>query len=387
LLATQQSDGGWSQITTRRSDAYATGEALVALNQTGMSTQSPPYRRGVAFLVRTQGAEGSWHVQTRRKDEAAKGQEYFESGFPHGRDQFISFAASAWATMALSLTRSSGASPALTDTAPRTDGLEPDAGAWTAGTTPLMQAALFGTLPAMRALLDGGADANAANVEGTTALMWAATRGVAMVQLLLERGANVNAADSSGSTPLMLAAGHSGRVDVMHALIGAGADVNTMTNNQWSALRYAVKSGDRAAVRLLLDRGATLLISPRNTNRMMMIAATQGDTAMLELLLDRGLDVNHAVAGYTALMAAASSGVEPLLGMLLRRGADPNRVEAQGGLTALMYAMLDDPGHDRMVRALVAAGARPEVRSSAGLTAADYAVKYGHSHLLAALPK
>jgi squalene cyclase len=98
LVAAQRPDGGWSQLPTLASDAYATGEALVALEQSGAITvDDPAYRRGVAFLLATQLADGSWFVRTR----ALPVQPYFESGFPHARDQFISAASTNWATMAL----------------------------------------------------------------------------------------------------------------------------------------------------------------------------------------------------------------------------------------------------------------------------------------------
>ena len=81
-----------------RSDAYATGQALYALNVAGkMAVSSPVYQKGVDYLLRTQAPDGTWHVETR----AIWLQPYFESGFPYGRDQFISAAGTAWAVMAL----------------------------------------------------------------------------------------------------------------------------------------------------------------------------------------------------------------------------------------------------------------------------------------------
>ncbi len=101
LLARQQKDGGWGQETTLNSDAYATGQALVALHQAGgLPVSDPAYQRGVAFLLSTQAADGSWEVRTR----SFPFQKYFESGFPYKRNQWISVAATSWATMALTLT-------------------------------------------------------------------------------------------------------------------------------------------------------------------------------------------------------------------------------------------------------------------------------------------
>ena len=99
LLETQRKDGGWAQAEYRASDAYATGEALFALREAGISADARVYRRGVRYLLKTQLTDGSWLVRTRSHPT----QTYFESGFPHGVDQFISAAATNWATQALLL--------------------------------------------------------------------------------------------------------------------------------------------------------------------------------------------------------------------------------------------------------------------------------------------
>jgi ankyrin repeat protein len=98
LTREQRSDGGWSQLPGLNSDAYATGMVLVALHTAGaMPVTDPVYRRGVNYLLATQEPDGSWFVHKR----AAPLNDYFESGFPHGKFQFISYAGSCWATMAL----------------------------------------------------------------------------------------------------------------------------------------------------------------------------------------------------------------------------------------------------------------------------------------------
>jgi squalene cyclase len=100
LLAGQHSDGGWSQMPSMKSDAYATGEALVALKESGaLPSSAPAYQHGIKFLMSTQLADGSWYVHT----HALRIQPHFESGFPHGRDHFISAGATNWATQALAL--------------------------------------------------------------------------------------------------------------------------------------------------------------------------------------------------------------------------------------------------------------------------------------------
>jgi hypothetical protein len=98
LASLQRPDGGWSQLPTLDSDAFATGQAVTALLEGGaLRASDPVVRRGVEFLLKTQLADGSWFVPRR----AIPIQPYFDAGFPHGRDQFISAAATNWATRAL----------------------------------------------------------------------------------------------------------------------------------------------------------------------------------------------------------------------------------------------------------------------------------------------
>jgi ankyrin repeat protein len=101
LLQDQRGDGGWAQLPTLKCDAYATGQVLLALREGGgLAADHEAYRRGVEFLLKTQLADGSWFVPTR----SFPLQPHVETGFPHGRSQFISLAATSWATMALLLT-------------------------------------------------------------------------------------------------------------------------------------------------------------------------------------------------------------------------------------------------------------------------------------------
>ena len=104
VLAMQRADGGWGDLATMESNAFTTGLAMVALQASGLPVTDAAYQKGVKYLLATQHEDGSWHVKTR----AAGFQPYFENGFPHGVDQFISAAGTGWATMALSLAAPSG---------------------------------------------------------------------------------------------------------------------------------------------------------------------------------------------------------------------------------------------------------------------------------------
>ena len=99
LVATQRPDGGWSQRDEMASDAYATGLALYALQESGSAPAASVVARATSFLLSTQRADGSWYVRSR----SAKFQPYFDGGFPYEHDQWISAMATGWATAALAL--------------------------------------------------------------------------------------------------------------------------------------------------------------------------------------------------------------------------------------------------------------------------------------------
>jgi len=96
----QEASGGWSQFSRTDPDAYATGLSLYALHVAGVPTTDDAYRKGVAFLLRTQYQDGPWLVRT----HSFPVQRYFESGFPFGRHQWISSAGTSWATLAIAQT-------------------------------------------------------------------------------------------------------------------------------------------------------------------------------------------------------------------------------------------------------------------------------------------
>ncbi|MEO5740978.1 MAG: ankyrin repeat domain-containing protein [Vicinamibacterales bacterium] len=100
ILAKQRADGGWGQTDDLQSDAYASGVSLFALAEAAAVTpDSAAYKKGVAYLLSTQRADGSWYVKSR----AVKFQPFFDGGFPYGHDQWISSMATGWATAALAM--------------------------------------------------------------------------------------------------------------------------------------------------------------------------------------------------------------------------------------------------------------------------------------------
>ncbi|HEV3330779.1 MAG TPA: ankyrin repeat domain-containing protein [Bryobacteraceae bacterium] len=100
VMAQQRDGGGWSQADPLAPDAYATGLSLYALREGGMPVTAQVYRKGIAFLLANQYADGSWLVKTRSYPV----QPYFESGYPYGRNQWISAAGASWASLAIAHT-------------------------------------------------------------------------------------------------------------------------------------------------------------------------------------------------------------------------------------------------------------------------------------------
>jgi hypothetical protein len=134
LIEEQREDGGWGQLTGLPSDAYATGQALHALQESAAAESNDVViRKGRDFLLQTQLRDGTWHVRRR----AFPFQPTMDSGFPHGRDSWISAMATSWALLALapSLERDS-ISEVLTVSSPIDAGLRQQAAGETATAPP-----------------------------------------------------------------------------------------------------------------------------------------------------------------------------------------------------------------------------------------------------------
>lgn len=97
ILVGQRNDGGWAETQGRASDTLSTGQTIFILCIAGTPLDDPAIIRGRDFLLRTQHADGSWEF----KSHAKPVQTFFDNGDPYGKNQFISVAATAWATSAL----------------------------------------------------------------------------------------------------------------------------------------------------------------------------------------------------------------------------------------------------------------------------------------------
>ncbi|HEV8037632.1 MAG TPA: ankyrin repeat domain-containing protein [Bryobacteraceae bacterium] len=260
--------------------------------------------------------------------------------------------------------------------------------------TPLMYAAAYGSLDAMRLLLGAGANVNAKNAFDTTALLWCAG-DLAKVRLLVEKGANINARSKQGRTPLIIAAAQDGNSETVKLLLEKGADVSARTQSENSALHVAAEANDTESVRLLLSRGVEINAKNRFGDTALMYAAALGNIESMKLLLAKGADVNVvdlpdggrvkngpiALGNFTALHLAAITGGAEAVKLVLQAGAQVNLQDVRG-MTALMLAIGTDRPDVGVIRLLLEKGADKNIKSKAGETAADWAMKFNYPPVL-----
>ena len=224
-------------------------------------------------------------------------------------------------------------------------------------------AAQANNLATVRSLILKKADVNAAQPDGSSALLWAAYNdSVEMTKALVAAGAKIDAANNYGMTPLLQAA-TSGDVPVVEALLNAGANPKLARPDAETPLMAAARSGSVPAVKLLLAKGADVNAADAfHQETAMMWAAAEGHTDVVKALLAAGGNPNlrahvttiterknedHPAGGFTALMFAARNGRGETCEALIKGGADPrlSNGDEDGGLsgvTATIIAIAND---------------------------------------------
>ena len=198
-------------------------------------------------------------------------------------------------------------------------------------------------LATVRTLLKQKADPNAADVDGTTPLIWAAHNGDSEIgKLLVAAGANVKATNRYGVNALVEAA-TLGDVAMMEVLLKGGADPNSTYAAGETPLMLASRTGNVNAVKLLIDRGANVNGADEFKGYTpLMFAATENQPEVAKLLIERGADVNVNSRRFEFGELKSASG-----GALMER--------AEGGMSPLQYAARE--GNVEVGRVLIAAGA------------------------------
>jgi ankyrin repeat protein len=240
------------------------------------------------------------------------------------------------------------------------------------GVTPMQIAATTGNAAVIRRLLDAGADVNTATPGGETALMTAARTGnVEAVTLLLDRGANVNAKDTVRSQTALMWAVTENHPDVVKLLVARGADVKGQTTIMTPRGQYVpARAGGASGNGIIRQRAL-----PTKDGGMtpLLFAVRDGNVAMTRLLLELGADINQTTGNHTSpLLIALLNGQVGLAAELLEKGANPNITDdyQRGALFAAIelrnfnhdkYPFLYDDGRDplELIKALLAKGANP----------------------------
>ncbi|MBK5291526.1 MAG: ankyrin repeat domain-containing protein [Acidobacteriia bacterium] len=219
-------------------------------------------------------------------------------------------------------------------------------------------------------LLGTGLDVNAAQVDGTTALHWAAYHDDAEIAALLVRaGAKVNALNRYGVPPLAQACTN-GNAAIVKLLLQAGADANATMKGGESVLMLAARFGNVEAVKALLARGAKIESRERLGQSALMWAAAEGHTTVVRALMEAGADISVTLdSGFQAFhfavrgghldtvraFLAADTDVNAMMQRSARAGRGRPGTARGSGTSPLMLAVQN--GHFELAIALIDAGA------------------------------
>jgi ankyrin repeat protein len=234
--------------------------------------------------------------------------------------------------------------------------------------------------PAVMRLVAHGADVNAKDRFGRTALVLAAKEDLADVVILLaEKGADMNGPGNEFSqiTPLVYMVMHE-RLEAVRTLLRRGADVNETVGGKGTALMMATTPKCTEIMRLLIHRGAMINARDELGWTPLMGAAASGTPVAVRMLLDNGawIDAKERDGG-TALMHAACNGQVATLRLLLRRGASIHATDLQKQ-TVLMYAITNLAS----VKVLLDKGASINAKTLSGQTALMHAVWAGNADVV-----
>jgi hypothetical protein len=350
LLAMRDLSGGWPELPGYPADAYSTGESMFALHEASM----PAPGQALRFLLSTQAADGTWRVHTRMLSPAEVSPPYFTTGFPYEKDEYVSYAGSVWATMALLTELPDGVS--IDHPVVLNDAVAPK---WA-------RTVLFGTPQELQTLLDGGLDPN-------SALKMVAT-DAEKVRILLARGAR----PSYGA--VAIAAASRGTATALQRLLDAGAPVNPPqgAHAKNTPLVFASMTGDPENVKLLLANGA-------DPSPALSQAVTFGYPDIVRALIAAGAPAKLTESsGINLLHWAAIANRPAVIPLLVGAGVSIDARD-EFGFTPLMYSATIDFGDTASLRALLKAGADPSVPNAEGRTTVEQARHYGHARIASLL--
>ena len=246
------------------------------------------------------------------------------------------------------------------------------------GETLLQRALRAKDLTLVELLVEAGANVNRTGANGETVLQWAIRLGdTEIVRLLLDIGADIERTPSSLTDAV-------GNPEMLHLLIGEGADVNYRSGLGDSVLFEGILSGDTESVMILMDSGAILGPNADSIDSLLEVAVSSSTPEMALLFITLGGDANYAGSGQIPLIfAAIESDHTGMVRVLLEAGADPNAADKYGD-TALIAAVED--ANPEATRLLLEAGVDPNKTTVFSGTFNNYVLEiYGSSSLLSAI--
>ena len=237
------------------------------------------------------------------------------------------------------------------------------------GPLPLIDAVKNVDREAVRSLLKQGANVNATQADGTTALHWSSYRDdLESADLLIRSGANVNARNDLGATPLW-AACQNGSESMVARLLTAGANPNAALLLGETPVMVAARSGSPAVVELLAAQGADVNARAARGQTALMWAVAQKHPEVVKVLIAHGADIHARSDSWTEVMAVSPHGY-----------LDYNRAIPHGSDTALMFAArVDDLASAKL---LVAAGANVNDEDAWGVSAVVLAAHSGFTDVV-----
>jgi serine/threonine-protein phosphatase 6 regulatory ankyrin repeat subunit B len=202
---------------------------------------------------------------------------------------------------------------------------------YTRGASLLMTASGVGNTDIIRTIIDHGADINARDNDGDTALFYALTKQqTAAMELLITRGANVNTKGQSGNNLLHIAVVMNDYKSAL-LLLRAGAEVDLANDKGETPLMQAVAVGIDDLARLFIEYGADIDAKDDDGDSVLFYAASQGQAKTVKMLIEHGAKVNSVNnAGGAALMTAANRYFRDVVELLLEHGADARICDNEG---------------------------------------------------------
>ncbi|MGZ8541898.1 MAG: ankyrin repeat domain-containing protein [Chitinophagaceae bacterium] len=246
------------------------------------------------------------------------------------------------------------------------------------GDNVLMYAALYSTVDCLKLLLQKGADPNAKNKLGETAIMWC-SNDIEKTKLLLDYKAEVNTKTNEGNTAFLVACVGNAQHEMIKLYLQNGADPLLKNNRNHTSLMRVAIYGDTSSARLLLSKGVDVNAKKGAAETALFYAIKSGNKGMVLWLLANGADANVKDSYQaTALSYAVIVNDMDMVNALLEKTKGLNEQDIDG-MSILMWAVYSEYDNPAIIQALLDKGAALHLKDKKGNTALGWALKKGNT--------